>query len=65
VLDDIYEFALATTLYTSMLESAAAEQSSRMNAMESASKNGEQLIKDLSIQYNRCGTRRCLFSWVV
>jgi len=49
----MYEFGLATTIYTSMLESAASEQSSRMNAMENASKNGEQLIKDLSIQYNR------------
>lgn len=54
VLDDMYEMAVATTIFTSMLESAAAEQSSRMTAMENASKNGEQLIKDLSIQYNRC-----------
>lgn len=53
VLDDMYEFALATTIYTSMLESATAEQSSRMTAMENASKNGEDLIKELSIQYNR------------
>jgi F0F1-type ATP synthase gamma subunit len=36
-----------------MLESATAEQSSRMTAMENASKNGEDLIKELSIQYNR------------
>jgi F0F1-type ATP synthase gamma subunit len=30
----MYELAISTTLFTSMLESAAAEQSSRMNAME-------------------------------
>lgn len=34
VLDDMYELAISTTIFTSMLESAAAEQSSRMNAME-------------------------------
>lgn len=30
----MYELAISTTIFTSMLESAAAEQSSRMNAME-------------------------------
>lgn len=58
VLDDMYEMAIATTVFTSMLESAAAEQSSRMNAMENASKNGEDLIKELSIQYNRARQSR-------
>jgi F-type H+-transporting ATPase subunit gamma len=58
VLDDMYEMAIATTMFTSMLESAAAEQSSRMNAMENASKNGEDLIKELSIQYNRARQSR-------
>ena len=58
VLDDMYELAIATTMFTSMLESAAAEQSSRMNAMENASKNGEDLIKELSIQYNRARQAR-------
>lgn len=34
-----YEFYLNSTLYTSMLNNIASEQSSRMNAMENASKN--------------------------
>jgi len=58
VLQDLSEFATATTIYTSLMENAASEQSSRMNAMENASQNGEELLKDLSIEYNRARQAR-------
>jgi F-type H+-transporting ATPase subunit gamma len=34
-----YDFYLGTTFYNAMLNNIASEQSSRMNAMENASKN--------------------------
>ena len=54
----MWEMSLATSIYTSMLETAASEQSSRMNAMENASKNGNELLKALSIEYNRARQAR-------
>jgi F-type H+-transporting ATPase subunit gamma len=58
LLDDMWEMSIATSIYTSMLETAASEQSSRMNAMENASKNGNELLKALSIEYNRARQAR-------
>lgn len=58
VLQDLSEFATATSIFTSLMENAASEQSSRMNAMENASQNGEDLLKDLSIEYNRARQAR-------
>jgi F-type H+-transporting ATPase subunit gamma len=58
LLEDMWEMSIATSLYTSMLETAASEQSSRMNAMENASKNGGELLKALSIEYNRARQAR-------
>jgi len=58
LLEDMWEMSLATSIYTSMLETAASEQSSRMNAMENASKNGNELLKALSIEYNRARQAR-------
>jgi F-type H+-transporting ATPase subunit gamma len=36
-----------------VLESRASEHSARMVAMKSATDNAEQLIKDLSLEYNK------------
>ena len=40
------------------MENAASEQSSRMSAMENASKNAGEMIQKLSIQYNRARQTR-------
>lgn len=44
---------LAMQIFKAMLESAASEQGARMNAMESATKNAGEMIKKLSLKYNR------------
>lgn len=40
-------------IYRSMLESTAAEHGARMTAMDSASKNADEMIGKLTLQYNR------------
>lgn len=57
-LQNFFEFTFASQLYYSMLESATSEQSSRMNAMENASKNAGEMIDKLTLQYNRARQAR-------
>jgi F-type H+-transporting ATPase subunit gamma len=52
-LQDLAEFHLATTLFSSMLESNCSEQSSRMNAMENSTKNAGEMLGKLTLFYNR------------
>lgn len=40
------------------MESATSEQSSRMNAMENASKNAKEMIDSLTLIYNRARQSR-------
>ena len=40
-------------LFHAMLHNAACEQSARMNAMESASKNAGEILDALTLQYNK------------
>lgn len=40
-------------LYQALLENAASEHSARMNAMKNASDNAQDLIKKLTLEYNR------------
>lgn len=40
-------------VYKSLLENAASEQGARMNAMDSATRNAGEMIKKLSLVYNR------------
>jgi F-type H+-transporting ATPase subunit gamma len=40
-------------IFKALLESAASEQGARMNAMENATKNAGEMIKKLSLKYNR------------
>lgn len=47
------EFTLASNLYYTMLEGAAAEQSARMSAMENASSNAADMISSLRLTFNR------------
>ena len=55
---DLYEFMLASQIFHSFMDGAAAEQSSRMTAMENASKNAGELIDKLTLKYNRARQSR-------
>ena len=44
---------VAMQVWRALLESAAAEHGARMSAMESATKNAEEMIASLTLQYNR------------
>merc|ERR1712161_45960 len=52
------EFIVSTQLYHSFMDGAAAEQSSRMTAMENASQNAGEMIDSLTLQYNRARQSR-------
>ncbi len=45
--------ALEFSIYRALLENQAGEHAARMTAMESATRNTEDLIKSLTLQYNR------------
>lgn len=53
VLQNYYEYSLASLLYYVMKENACSEQSSRMTAMDNASKNAGEMISKLTLQFNR------------
>jgi len=53
VLRSFQEFNLASVLYYTMKENATSEQSSRMTAMDNATKNTGELINKLTTYYNR------------
>ena len=58
VLVDLQEYLLTSQIYHSLMDAAAAEQSSRMTAMENASKNANEMIETLTLQYNRARQAR-------
>eukprot|EP00953_Heterococcus_sp_UTEX-ZZ885_P011362 6577-Heterococcus_DN1.PRE.4 len=58
ILQDMYEYMLACQIYHAMMENATSEQSSRMNAMENASKNAGEMIESLTLLYNRARQSR-------
>nr|KAG5708434.1 hypothetical protein BaRGS_026161 [Batillaria attramentaria] len=47
------EFSLASLVYFAMKEGACSEQSSRMTAMDAASKNAGEMIDKLTLTFNR------------
>lgn len=53
VLKDYLEYSLASLIYYAMKESACSEQSSRMTAMDNASKNAGEMIDKLTLTFNR------------
>ena len=53
ILADLLPKNLAMQIFKALLESAASEQGARMNAMESATKNAGEMIKKLTLKYNR------------
>jgi len=50
---DLFEFGFASALYVGVCENVASELSARVAAMESASKNAGDMLKRLTIFYNR------------
>ena len=57
-MEDLYEFMMASQIYHSFMDAAASEQSSRMSAMENASKNAGDMIDSLTLKYNRARQAR-------
>ncbi|KAL8604348.1 hypothetical protein ACOMHN_028111 [Nucella lapillus] len=53
VLPSYSEFALASLIFFAMKEGACSEQSSRMTAMDAASKNAGEMIDRLTLTFNR------------
>lgn len=58
ILTDLYEYLLTSQIYYCFMDGAAAEQSSRMTAMENASKNAGEMIDSLTLKYNRARQAR-------
>lgn len=53
VLDSLLPRYVATLVYRALLESKASEHGARMAAMDAATKNAEELIKELTLSFNR------------
>jgi F-type H+-transporting ATPase subunit gamma len=52
-LQNLFEFGVAGNLYAAIVDSNAAEQSARMQAMDNASKNANEMIDKFTLAYNR------------
>ena len=53
ILADLYQFNLAVSIYSCILENVTSEQASKMTAMDSATTNANDMISKLTIVYNR------------
>jgi F-type H+-transporting ATPase subunit gamma len=53
ILADLLPRNLAVQIFRALLENAASEQGARMTAMDNATRNAGDMIKRLTIQYNR------------
>lgn len=53
ILEVLIPKSLRIKIYASIIDSAAAEQAARTVAMQIATENAEQLLSDLTIQYNK------------
>jgi len=53
ILAELLPRAMATQVFTALLENAASEQGARMSAMDNATRNAGDMINRLTIQYNR------------
>ena len=58
MMENMYEYALASNMFATFMDAAASEQSSRMAAMENASQNANDLIGKLTLKYNRARQSR-------
>ncbi|MDE0113773.1 MAG: F0F1 ATP synthase subunit gamma [Albidovulum sp.] len=53
ILEELLPRAVATQIFTALLENAASEQGARMTAMDNATRNAGEMIDKLTIVYNR------------
>jgi len=53
VLKKLVPLYISNTVYTTLKEAMASELASRMNAMGNATKNAEEIVKNLSVSYNK------------
>jgi F-type H+-transporting ATPase subunit gamma len=53
ILADLLPRAVATQVFTALLENAASEQGARMSAMDNATRNAGDMINKMTIVYNR------------
>ncbi|QRR03427.1 ATP synthase F1 subunit gamma [Dyadobacter sandarakinus] len=53
ILEELIPKSLKIQLYRAVLESNASEQGARMTAMDKATENAQELLKDLKLVYNR------------
>ena len=53
ILRDLLPRAVATQIFTALLENAASEQGARMTAMDNATRNADDMIDRLTTVYNR------------
>lgn len=53
LLEDLVPSILRTTLFRYMLDTDASQHGARMTAMDSATENAEELVKDLKLTYNK------------
>jgi F-type H+-transporting ATPase subunit gamma len=53
ILADLLPRAVATAIFSALLENGASEQGARMSAMDNATRNAGDMIDKLTIEYNR------------
>ena len=53
LINTLIPFYLKNSVYAKFLESEVCEQAARSNAMENATKNAEELLEDLKIEFNK------------
>jgi F-type H+-transporting ATPase subunit gamma len=53
VLENFHQFMIGNQIFASLADGFAAEISSRSSAMENATKNAEEMVKKLTLTYNR------------
>jgi F-type H+-transporting ATPase subunit gamma len=53
ILEELLPHYLATNIYRMLLESFSSEMGAKMNAMEAASKNAIEMIRKLTLEFNR------------
>ena len=53
VLDELIPKYVTSLIYGALVEAVASENGARMQAMDSATSNAEEIISDLSLKYNR------------
>ena len=53
LINTLIPFYLKNSVYAKFLESEVCEQAARSNAMENATKNAEELLEDLQIEFNK------------